>query len=217
MVAAKQSTMGDRRALLTDREREIVAGEADVTDDYRYQTISRVRARFDRLAGDIEAMEKHGALADDLRERVCSDLEGDPASVDIAGGDSSDAQTERQTPVETVEPEPESHSHREAAERAVDQNWKETWDGRREDAVRDLLGLFDWLADQDGAQQKGDFLEQYPKFAGPYPSEEFPQAGGKKGSWWRNYVSECLDDMPGVDRSGQNGRRWACEPSPERD
>ena len=55
MVVSKQSTMTDRRALLTDREREIVAGEADVSDSYRYQPISRVRARLDRLAGDIEA------------------------------------------------------------------------------------------------------------------------------------------------------------------
>lgn len=66
--------MGDRRALLTDREREIIAGEADVTDEYRYQTISRVRARFQRLDGDLEALEAHGELAEDLREIIC---EGD--------------------------------------------------------------------------------------------------------------------------------------------
>lgn len=63
--------MADRRALLTDREREIVAGEADIADEYRYQTISRVRSRFERLEGDIEALEKHGDLADELREAVC--------------------------------------------------------------------------------------------------------------------------------------------------
>ena len=62
--------MTDRRALLTDREREIVAGDADVEDSYRYQTISRVRARFARLEEDLEALEKHGDLADELREIV---------------------------------------------------------------------------------------------------------------------------------------------------
>ncbi len=72
MVASKESTMSERRALLTDREREIVAGDADVEDSYRYQTISRVRARFDRLAADLEALEAHGALADELRELVCA-------------------------------------------------------------------------------------------------------------------------------------------------
>ena len=63
--------MADRRALLTDREREIIADEADVTDEYRYQTISRVRKRFERLEADLEVLEKHGELADEVREIVC--------------------------------------------------------------------------------------------------------------------------------------------------
>jgi hypothetical protein len=70
--------MSNGRALLTDREREIVAGEADVDDPYRYQTISRVRQRFSRLEGDLEAMEKHGELADEVREIVC--IESDQES-----------------------------------------------------------------------------------------------------------------------------------------
>lgn len=68
--------MADRRALLTDREREIIAGEADdVTDEYRYQTISRVRARFKRLDADLDALAKHGDLLDELRDIVCEDGE----------------------------------------------------------------------------------------------------------------------------------------------
>lgn len=61
------------RALLTDREREIISGNADVKESYRYQTISRIRNRMERLDGDIEAMESHGDLADELREIVCTD------------------------------------------------------------------------------------------------------------------------------------------------
>ena len=63
--------MSNGRALLTNREREIVSGEADVDDPYRYQTISRVRQRFTRLDADLEATEKHGELADEVREIVC--------------------------------------------------------------------------------------------------------------------------------------------------
>jgi len=63
--------MADRRALLTDREREIIAGEADVSDDYRYQTISRVRKRFGRLEDDLKVLEKHGELAEELRDIIC--------------------------------------------------------------------------------------------------------------------------------------------------
>ena len=63
--------MSERRALLTDREREIVSGDADVTDSYRYQTVSRVRTRFERLESDLKALEKHGELADELRNIIC--------------------------------------------------------------------------------------------------------------------------------------------------
>lgn len=62
-----------RRALLTEREREIISGDADVSDDYRYQTISRIRQRLEKLEDDIEAMEAHGDLAEELREKVCGD------------------------------------------------------------------------------------------------------------------------------------------------
>lgn len=60
------------RALLTDREREIVSGEADdVSDSYRYQTISRVRRRFRQLEADMHALDAHGKLADEVRAVVC--------------------------------------------------------------------------------------------------------------------------------------------------
>ena len=75
MATVETQPMADRRALLTDREREIISGEADVSDDYRYQTISRVRSRFKRLEGDLEALEAHGDLADELRDLVCEDRE----------------------------------------------------------------------------------------------------------------------------------------------
>lgn len=74
MVESETVAMADRRALLTEREREIVSGEAeDITDDYRYQTVSRIRGRLQRLQDDIEALEKHGELAKELREIVCEE------------------------------------------------------------------------------------------------------------------------------------------------
>lgn len=74
MVGAEPEAMTDRRALLTKREREIVSGEADVEDSYRYQTISRIRKRIqEQLDADIAAMEAHGDLADELREVVCTE------------------------------------------------------------------------------------------------------------------------------------------------
>lgn len=60
------------RALLTDRERTISSGPADdVSDDYCYQTVSRVRRRFKRLEADMRALDDHGDLADEVRQVIC--------------------------------------------------------------------------------------------------------------------------------------------------
>lgn len=65
--------MSEPRAILTDREREIIKG-IDVSDDYRYQTISRIRRRFDRLEEDLEVLdENHDSLGEELRDVICED------------------------------------------------------------------------------------------------------------------------------------------------
>ena len=75
MVDPEKVAMADRRALLTEREREIVSGTADdVSDDYRYQTVSRIRSRLQRIEDDLDALDEHGDLGEELREIVC---EGD--------------------------------------------------------------------------------------------------------------------------------------------
>jgi hypothetical protein len=67
-------TVTDRRALLTDREREILSGEADVSEKYYYVTVTRVRDKIEQLiAEDLPALEKHETLADELRDGVCED------------------------------------------------------------------------------------------------------------------------------------------------
>lgn len=77
MSATQTIGMENRRALLTEREREIVSGDADVSDSYRYQTVSRVRKRFENLDGDLEALEKHGDLLEELRDVVCEGENGE--------------------------------------------------------------------------------------------------------------------------------------------
>jgi hypothetical protein len=63
--------MGRRRALLTDRERELIA-DKDI-EDPRYVVISRVRSKVqDELPKDIELLrEHHPQLLEELREVVC--------------------------------------------------------------------------------------------------------------------------------------------------
>ena len=63
------------RALLTDREREIISGEADVSDNYRYKVQSVVRNRIrKRFGGDVEFLEEHfEEVYDMVVEEVCDD------------------------------------------------------------------------------------------------------------------------------------------------
>jgi hypothetical protein len=62
-----------RRALLTDRERELIEGESESDDDLRYQAISRVRRKIeDEMTTDVEILrEHHPDLYEELRESVC--------------------------------------------------------------------------------------------------------------------------------------------------
>lgn len=62
------------RAILTAREREILRGEADVSDNYYYRVVSRVREKIKRLNHDLETLDaNHQKLATELRETVCED------------------------------------------------------------------------------------------------------------------------------------------------
>jgi len=69
----------DRRALLTDREREVLRGDAtDVKNpkEYRSKIRSRLKKRLDQLETDIDLLDTHEPeLAADLYDRVCGDQE----------------------------------------------------------------------------------------------------------------------------------------------
>jgi hypothetical protein len=71
--AEQSADMGRRRALLTDRERELLASDDEEEQDYRYQAASRIRNKIeDELTEDIEILdEHHPELARELRDVVC--------------------------------------------------------------------------------------------------------------------------------------------------
>lgn len=65
------------RGLITDTERERIAGEVDIEEAKRYQAISRVRRRInEELPKNIETLrEHHPQLLEELVEVVCNDPE----------------------------------------------------------------------------------------------------------------------------------------------
>lgn len=62
------------RALITDTELDILLEEKDVTEDYYNVVVTRVRNRIRQLEDtEIEALENHGELAEQLREAICNE------------------------------------------------------------------------------------------------------------------------------------------------
>lgn len=60
------------RGLLTNWVREIIKGEANVSDNYRYRVVSRVRAKIKNVSRDIEILsENRGDLLEEFQETVC--------------------------------------------------------------------------------------------------------------------------------------------------
>lgn len=76
MRADKATTVTDDqyRGLLTEREHEILRGEADVSDNYRYRVVSRIRTKINTLESDVNLLkEVRPDLLEELREVVCDD------------------------------------------------------------------------------------------------------------------------------------------------
>ena len=66
------------RGLLTEREREILRGEADVSDNYRYRVVSRIRTKIDNIDDDVEILsENRQDLLEELQQIVCDPEEHD--------------------------------------------------------------------------------------------------------------------------------------------
>jgi hypothetical protein len=60
------------RGLLTEREREILIGDSDVSDSYRYRVVSRVRSKIENIDQDVNILnENREDLLEELRDVVC--------------------------------------------------------------------------------------------------------------------------------------------------
>lgn len=77
MAAIKGMSMARSRAMLTEREREQLAGEHGA--DRKYQATSRARRRIqEELTTDIKLLEEHQPdLLAEIRDVVCADREID--------------------------------------------------------------------------------------------------------------------------------------------
>ena len=219
MVASKQSTMTDRRALLTDREREIISGDADVSDSYRYQTISRIRARFDRLAGDLQALESHGALADELRDEICP--------TDTANGHTQPPRDGRDTGETTPREQHDQSVGEGTTARSGDHEGDkidETLSDRANDVVDEIdaeYGLagdgLDWERRRDAVVHLYEHLRRHEgerfrksELGDVLDADDVPTGYAGFSSLWSNWVKgsgdrpNLLASFPGVEQRGNS-------------
>lgn len=208
MVASKQSTMTDRRALLTDREREIISGDADVSDSYRYQTISRIRARFDRLAGDLQALESHESLADELRDEIC----------DTGGPVDSGPQTPRETVDTPSDPEddespsdpPPTPTPGEDSQPFAAVDFPAGKD--REQCVEAINAAREFLQDEGAATMREIVSAVLPEHSLGYDVDAAVakvEAGERyRGAWWRRVVKPGLEAVDGVEKPARGASEW---------
>jgi dynactin complex subunit len=81
----------DRRALLTEREREVLRGDAEDVENlsqYQSKIRSRLKRRAERLEEDMGILREHETeIADDIHERICGDHESRLAQLEreVAG------------------------------------------------------------------------------------------------------------------------------------
>jgi len=79
-VETNELMSDEGRALLTERERQIISGDADVSDNYEYKVKSVVRNRIrKRLGDDVEFLaEEFEEVYDLVIEEVCGETVHDP-------------------------------------------------------------------------------------------------------------------------------------------
>ncbi|WP_246391770.1 hypothetical protein [Halosimplex pelagicum] len=71
-TATQTADMSQGRGLLTESEREAIAGEA--SDSYRYKTRSFLRDRLEEVEEDVAVLAEHDPeLLDELRDVVCEE------------------------------------------------------------------------------------------------------------------------------------------------
>ncbi|UTF52784.1 hypothetical protein [Natronosalvus rutilus] len=74
--AAEADVMSSGRALLTDRERDILAGDANVKDNYRYKVESTARQRVRDLKKDVDVLrENYPEIFKEIERAVCENVE----------------------------------------------------------------------------------------------------------------------------------------------
>jgi hypothetical protein len=204
--AVQQRTMTEGRALLTEREKEALAG--DGSDSYRYKTRTYFRSRLEKLERDVEMLAEHDPeLLDELRDVVCADAEGgrEPVETPIGG------QADRTDPPTTS-----------PATRAQDAGEIDATDAAGPDPIGDALDGWEPEADANPrtARAQTRAAAEWLRSEGEYRrAGEFRDALASDSTlaertWWDRHVRPGLNHLADaglVEYTKNRGYRWVGE------
>jgi hypothetical protein len=182
--AVQQRGMTEGRALLTEREKEALAG--DGSDSYRYKTRTYFRSRLEKLERDVEMLAEHDPeLLDELRDVVCAGVE----SAAHTAGERSASQDDRDTTPDDERRAAGAHAdsggaHDHALADLVDAVADEVLPGSGEKlaARREALYAVVGYLREHGTATPSDFkTDVYPDHPARYTDGEDPP-----NSWWNN-------------------------------
>jgi len=190
--------MARRRALLTDRERELIADEN--AESQRYVAISRVRTKIaEELPKDISILEEHHPdLLEELRDAVCEN--GQPEDIAIndsssLSGDSNRGRGEAdRTSVSPSSDKPEGtgsdYTYDELQSEL--QEWLEDRPPRTPHAKKAMVRIFELLYENQ-TMGTGELKEEVYSLVG----DEYDN---KKAMW--DSLNRYLKDVPGIEDAG---------------
>jgi hypothetical protein len=199
--------MSEGRGLLTESEREALAGEH--SKSYRYKTRNYVRSRIEKLAADIEVLESHEPeLLADLRATVCeSGRESREDRIDADAVDTTTKDNERQADT----PARRDDAVAREGGRGLDEGPVDTDElpatVNFDDAAAAIGAARAYIRDHGGAT-KADLVRHVMPDHVDAVLEKIDAGDRYRGAWWRHVVKPGLEAADDVEKPPQGGSVW---------
>lgn len=211
-----------RRAILTDRERELLRDEN--AGDQRYVVISRVRTKIqEELGEDADILQQHHSdLYDELREVICTRpqpsgggredrAEGDPApSPDERSGQSEAAQSDPDSLVgeeaDPPTPTPTQTGTEIARGDLRNVGFPETRDPK--ECLAAVQAVCDYLEERESATMREIVRDVMPETPLGYAIPELEEGKCYRGGWWRSVVKPALEELEFIEKPPTGGSEW---------
>jgi len=204
MQSVARNDMTEQRALLTETEREILSGQKEVKDNYRYSVESRVRTRIrKRFVKDADLLEEHQPkMYQIMVDALCKDA---TAAESTERFDEESQEPHREDSGSVHEEDVRDHTRDvEEVLRGLDLSGSGS---RYESRVEAVLNFYELLRDRPGERvSKGEFKQLVE-------DEAIDVGFASFDSLWNNWVksnssqgrdTNTLEQLPGVEMDGDD-------------